>query len=342
MTLKLNNLYAGNRYILRKRIGSGGYGSVYLGENVIDNIQVAIKESEANTSEARERFQRERRIQTRLGGEHIVQVLHFDQLASSDCLILEYLEGGSLAEWENRSTLTDDQKAEVIADVLRGLMVAHEKGIVHRDIKDGNILLTGDGRAKIADFGVAHDPSEPQLTRTGVLVGTDDWMAPEQAVGMAPDARDDLYSVGLLFYSLLTNDAPKRRRLGWQPRLEPVDPRFSQIIRRATAAQRADRYQSAGEMLIALQEARGRPLPIGVRRAKRLSLESIRLLTDEHRVRTLFRTLGYPVEREEDFSLCRLRSWICKARRRRQFVTFGRLRCWARGKATNCRFCCCG
>jgi serine/threonine protein kinase len=305
MALALNKSYCSGRYILRRRLDQdspGAYGAVYLAEHCAGTRDVAVKESLAANETAKRRFERERRIQERLGGPHIVRVLGDDDFGSSRCLILEYMAGGSLAEASTRAGSTPEQTAAIVADVLRGLTAAHSERIIHRDLKPGNVLLDGSGRAKIADFGSAFDPSEPPLTRRAEILGTDDWMAPQQAAGKPPDLRDDIFAAGLLLYYLLTADRPKMTRSGWRPRLDQMDERYREIVRRATAEVRADRYPSAAAMLADLEQARGRPQPAVQRPTRLLHPEDLRLLTDAEHVRTLFRKLKYPVTSDDDFT----------------------------------------
>jgi serine/threonine protein kinase len=124
---------------------------------------------------------------------------------------MEYFEGGSLADRLVVGSLSIDQIQDILAQVAAGLDYAHARGLIHRDIKPGNILFTDDGRPKVADFGIARPAYETGLTRTGVLMGTPEYMAPEQAKGKRLDHRVDLYALGVVVYQMLTDRVPFRR-----------------------------------------------------------------------------------------------------------------------------------
>ena len=201
-------------YRIESLLGRGGMGEVYLAYEEHLDRHVAIKRIRTDLLDHRDalpRFRREARLAARLSHPHIVQVFNFLALDSGDYLIMEYVPGTHLAE---RLGASIDAASAVrwLAQVADGLAVAHSRGLVHRDLKAENVLVTSSGDAKILDFGLAR-PLEPSprgetLTRSGMLLGTLRAMSPEQAAGGRVDPRSDLFSLGVLGYELLTGSSP--------------------------------------------------------------------------------------------------------------------------------------
>lgn len=261
------------KYHIQRVLGEGGFGCVY---QAIDNLQrpVAIKElrSElASDDDALRRFQNEAIAIAKLNNPHIVTVWGMEEEGTRRYLVLEFMDGGSLADLlSKRGKVTAGEAALIAQAVCDGLCAAHQLGIVHRDIKPANILLSRDGKyIKISDFGIAHVPASvsnvTNVTRLGTAMGTPWYMSPEQARGQKVDARSDLYSVGVMLYEMVAGyryldftgdflgDLEKLKTE--PPRALPlhVPPGLQQIITRALAKDPAQRYQSAEEMSAALK-----------------------------------------------------------------------------------------
>ncbi|OWK36414.1 WD40 repeat domain-containing serine/threonine protein kinase [Fimbriiglobus ruber] len=205
-------------YRVVRELGRGGMGVVY--EAVDDQLhrRVAIKRMSAALAaneSGRQRFLREGRACAALKSDHVVTIYQVGEDAGTPFLAMEYLEGATLEEWlrGRPGSATTDQVLWVARDVLTGLAAAHAKGLVHRDIKPTNLWVEQDtGRVKLLDFGLTRGPLEGEpITSEGALVGTPAYMAPEQAAGTPPDARADLFSVGVVLYRMLAGRSPFQR-----------------------------------------------------------------------------------------------------------------------------------
>ncbi|MEV8586792.1 protein kinase [Streptomyces sp. NPDC051180] len=213
---------AGGRYQLRDLLGEGGMASVYLAYDSALDRQVAIKtlHTELGREQSfRERFRREAQAVAKLSHTNIVSVFDTgeDTLdgAVMPYIVMEYVEGqplGSVLASDVRQygAMPADKALKVTADVLAALEVSHEMGLVHRDIKPGNVMQTKRGVVKVMDFGIARamQSGVTSMTQTGMVVGTPQYLSPEQALGRAVDARSDLYSVGIMLFQLLTGRLP--------------------------------------------------------------------------------------------------------------------------------------
>jgi tRNA A-37 threonylcarbamoyl transferase component Bud32 len=213
-TLAAGTLLA-ERYRVLGHLGTGGMGAVYRVEHVMMAKQLALKLLRPELSSQAsvvERFEREARSSARLDHPHVVRITDFGRQADGALyMVMELVEGPSLADVLRAGPRPGlDWSARVLDQILAALEHAHAHGVVHRDIKPGNVMLTRDERVKLVDFGIAKITAtdEAQLTQLGMVVGTPRYMAPEQAAGEAVDARADLYSVGVLAYELLTGRAP--------------------------------------------------------------------------------------------------------------------------------------
>ncbi|MFD3868990.1 protein kinase [Streptomyces sp. NPDC058623] len=221
---------AGGRYQLRDLLGEGGMASVYLAYDSALDRQVAIKtlHSELGREASfRERFRREAQAVAKLSHTNIVSVFDtgegevvFGGSGGGDStvmpyIVMEYVEGqplGSALEADIRQygAMPADRALKVTADVLAALETSHEMGLVHRDIKPGNVMMTKRGVVKVMDFGIARamQSGVTSMTQTGMVVGTPQYLSPEQALGRGVDARSDLYSVGIMLFQLLTGRIP--------------------------------------------------------------------------------------------------------------------------------------
>ncbi|MFE7775482.1 protein kinase [Streptomyces sp. NPDC057445] len=213
---------AGGRYQLRDLLGEGGMASVYLAYDTALDRQVAIKtlHTELGREQSfRERFRREAQAVAKLSHTNIVSVFDTgeDELAGSlmPYIVMEYVEGlplGSVLQADVRQygAMPADKALKVTADVLAALETSHEMSLVHRDIKPGNVMITKRGVVKVMDFGIARamQSGVTSMTQTGMVVGTPQYLSPEQALGRGVDARSDLYSVGIMLFQLLTGRLP--------------------------------------------------------------------------------------------------------------------------------------
>ncbi len=260
-------------YEIRGVLGRGGFGWVLKGhDRALDRI-VAIKildPSAASVGPARERFAREARAMASLSHDHVVPIYAVDTHAGLPYFVMEYVAGGSL---ERR--LKTEGRCDVVSIVRIGLQIAqalaaaHRDGLIHRDIKPGNILLDrGTERVRMTDFGLARVANEVSSTRSGVIAGTPQYMAPEQVRGETCDAQSDLFSLGAVMYELCTGHAPFRADsvYGVMQRIVHDEPRsireqnpaipgwLEQFVVRLLAKDKARRFPSSAEVATLLQQ----------------------------------------------------------------------------------------
>ncbi|MBN9121966.1 MAG: protein kinase [Planctomycetes bacterium] len=270
------------RYRVLKKVGQGGMGAVYLGFDVRLGRRVALKvllPSQAADPESRERFVREARAAAMVRSDHVVTIFDVGEERGVPFIAMEYLVGYPLDQYLRATgELPLAQVLRVARETVLGLAAAHELGLIHRDIKPGNVWLEAPhGRVKILDFGLARAQNdETHITTSGLVVGTPAYMSPEQARGLKLDGRSDLFSLGVVFYRLVTGKMPfdgsttmailtslavddpvLARRLN--PDLPPA---LEAVINKLLAKKPDDRYQTAWELLAALRDAdRPRPVP---------------------------------------------------------------------------------
>jgi eukaryotic-like serine/threonine-protein kinase len=263
-------------YRVLEQIGSGGMGVVYLARDERLEREVAIKVLSPDSladDDARRRFRREALALSRLNHPNIATIHDFDTFDGVDALVMEYIPGASLDETIQRSgALPEHRVSEIGLALAAALEAAHERGVVHRDLKPGNVRLTPDGRIKVLDFGIARalraEPGATTVTATGsVFAGTLPYMAPEQLTGRPADARTDIYAAGTILYELATGtrlypDLSGARLLGaildtappLPRRINPrVSPELERIIGKALEKDPDLRYQSARELAIDLR-----------------------------------------------------------------------------------------
>jgi len=203
------------RYQLRKKLGEGGMGEVYLASDTLLKRDVAIKlvhhKRLPDDSDARRLFRREARATARLEHPGIVRIYDFLEREDHDYIVMEHLEGTTLAESLAGVPLRPERALPLFRDVADSLAHAHEKGILHRDLKPGNIWITPEGKVKLLDFGLAKQLEDDESTlMDGKIVGTVSYMSPEQALGKKLDRRSDLFSFGVVLYEALTGETPFR------------------------------------------------------------------------------------------------------------------------------------
>jgi tRNA A-37 threonylcarbamoyl transferase component Bud32 len=201
------------RYQLEGRIAAGAVGEVWRATDLVLSRPVAVKrlrDGYAGQPEAMERFRAEARHAGALSHPGIAQVYDYGEAEppSPPFLVMEFVAGPSLAGLLDGGPLDPADAMDVLAQVAAGLAAAHAAGLVHRDIKPANLLVAGDGHVKITDFGIAHAAGSAQLTRTGTMVGTPSYLAPERAAGASATAASDLYSLGVVAYECLAGQPP--------------------------------------------------------------------------------------------------------------------------------------
>jgi eukaryotic-like serine/threonine-protein kinase len=206
----INTLFDG-RYRIIRRLGSGGMANVYLAEDEELGRRVAIKvldEKHANDDQFVERFRREAKNAASLSHPNIVSIYDRGEAEGTYYIAMEYIEGRTLKDLiVARGPLPVDKAVAYARQILGALRFAHRKGIVHRDIKPHNVLVDSDGRLKVTDFGIARAGAS-QMTEAGSIIGTAQYLSPEQARGAPVDQRSDLYSVGVVLNEMLTGSVP--------------------------------------------------------------------------------------------------------------------------------------
>ena len=268
-------LFAG-RYRLGERLGSGGMSTVVLAMDERLERNVAIKllaEHLADDEQFVIRFRREALSAARLVHPNIVQVYDFgtDEKSGRQYIVMEYVEGSSGAEiLREQGVLPVQEALGILAQACRGLDYAHRSGVLHRDVKPGNLLRSRDGVVKLADFGIAKLPSEESsITQVGSVLGTAAYLAPEQAAGQESTGRSDIYSLGVVAYQFLSGRLPyeaqsitelalkqQREAPPLLDQLNPdISPELAAAVDRALELDPEARYATAEEFRVALSEA---------------------------------------------------------------------------------------
>lgn len=261
-----------HRYELRGLIGSGGMADVQLAYDHQLDRHVAVKLLHgryANDPTFRRRFGREAQNAGSLNHPNIVAVYDTGESDGHPFIVMEYVSGRGLDDIIAAERVLPERAAEIIGDAAVALDYAHERGIVHRDIKPGNILVADDGQVKVTDFGIARAVDAQDATQTAAVFGTAAYVAPEQAQGYAVDRRTDVYALGCVLYELLTGQQPFHAEtavaLAYQHvSAEPtppshvsrdVTPELEAVVLRAMAKQPEQRYATAGDFNAELQRA---------------------------------------------------------------------------------------
>jgi serine/threonine protein kinase, bacterial len=260
------------RYRVDTLIATGGMSSVYRGLDLRLDRPVALKVMEsryAGDHQFLTRFQREARAVARLKDPGVVAVYDQGMDGQHPYLVMELVEGGTLRELlAERGPMPPHAVAAVLGPVLSGLAVAHAAGLVHRDVKPENVLISDDGAVKIADFGLVRAVAEAKITSTSVILGTAAYLSPEQVSTGDADPRSDVYSVGVLAFELLTGVTPftgdTALTVAYQrmdndvpapsSRIDGVPRQFDELVLRATARDPAQRYSDANDMRDDLEE----------------------------------------------------------------------------------------
>jgi hypothetical protein len=255
------------RYRLESKLGSGGMSTVYLALDETLDRPVAVKVLHREISDQAdqlERFRREARAAARLSHPNLVAVIDAGEDGGTPYIVFEYVPGDTLKQRIQREgPLAVDESVAYSIEIGRGLATAHARKLVHRDVKPQNVLIDSEGRAKVTDFGIARSLESEGLTATGRVLGTTDYVSPEQAMGENVDARSDIYSLGVVFYEMLTGRPPFAAEtlvgVAMKHVHEPmpdvlehrpeVSATVAAVIDRATTKEPEDRYQSVAEMV---------------------------------------------------------------------------------------------
>jgi eukaryotic-like serine/threonine-protein kinase len=263
-----------DRYRLERRLGVGGMATVQLAFDTRLERYVAVKllaEHLAEDSSFVSRFRREALAAARLVHPNIVQVFDFgsENASGRNFIVMEYVDGQSCAEiLRDRGPLTPRDAVDILCQACRGLDYAHRNGVVHRDVKPGNLLRNTDGVVKLADFGIAKAAEQSDITKVGSVLGTAAYLSPEQTRGEPAEPGSDLYALGVVAYQLLAGRLPyeaasltdlaRLQEAGAPPALDEINrdvpPALAESVARALARDRQYRYADAAEMEDALRD----------------------------------------------------------------------------------------
>lgn len=316
MSTLLGTLLNG-RYRLEARIGTGGMSSVYraLDETLERPVAIKLMNREiASDSDQLERFRREARAVAQLSHPHIVGVIDYGEDEGRPYIVLEYVEGETLKQRIRRLGELEISEAVAYAiEIARALGAAHARHIVHRDVKPQNVLIDEEGSAKVTDFGIARSLDDEGLTADGRVLGTTDYVSPEQALGHDVTGQSDLYSLGIVLFEMLTGRVPfrgenqvavamkhVREELPDVQALRPeVSASLAAVIDRATAKDLRERYRSDEELIADLEEV--------------LALETARAGSATGEATTVLRTLPSTTRRRVPLAVRSRRAWLALA-----------------------------
>ena len=249
-------------YKIIEKLGEGGMGIVYLAEDLRLNRKVAIKFLPHNISsdlDEKKRFENEAQAAASLNHPNVTTIYAIEEYNEEVFIVMEYIDGIELKEKIKSGPLPFNEAINIAEQIAEGLESAHKKGIVHRDIKSQNIMVTTDGKVKIMDFGLAKIGNDTQLTKTGTTIGTAAYMSPEQAGGEEVDNRTDIWSFGVVLYEMFTGKLPFPGDyeqaviysiLNEETKIiSTVDPGMKRIVLKALTKDLNKRYQSADEIV---------------------------------------------------------------------------------------------
>ncbi len=265
----------GERYEIIRLLGQGGMGAVYQAHDRELDRQVALKVIRGDMAanpEILRRFKQELILARQITHKNVIRIFDLGQADGIKFITMEYIEGEDLQRvLKQRKKLEPADAAKIIAQVCRALEVAHAEGVIHRDLKPQNIMLDMTGRVYVMDFGIARSTLASSMTQTGALIGTPDYMSPEQAKGQTLDARSDLFAVGIIFYEILSGQSPFNAdtTMGklWMRTSEPARPLgeldktipqpLSEIVKKCLEIDPQKRFGSATELLHAIEDWQG-------------------------------------------------------------------------------------
>jgi serine/threonine-protein kinase len=261
------------RYKYIDRIGRGAFGTVLLMEDTVVDERLILKFLNPNVStdeEVMKRFVHELRYSRKITHKNVIRIYDFLYIQGNYAISMEYFPSHTLgAEIVNEKPLELKRAMQFAMDICTGMTVAHQVGIVHRDLKPANVLINQEGLLKIVDFGVAaaHREGDTQLTKTGYVIGSPKYMAPEQILGKKVDERADIYAVGVMLYEMVTGVPPYARgdhmavmyqhvqgKARVPQEINPaLPPGLSDLVVRAMAVDKTKRFQTMEELRLALE-----------------------------------------------------------------------------------------
>ncbi|HTN81315.1 MAG TPA: Stk1 family PASTA domain-containing Ser/Thr kinase [Acidimicrobiales bacterium] len=283
------------RYELQRRVGRGGMADVFLARDQLLDRPVALKvlfPEFAQDPAFVERFRREAQAAANLNHPNIVSVYDWGEAAGTYYIVMEYIDGRSLADvLRTEGRIRPDRAIDATVAVALALASAHTSGVIHRDIKPANILITRDGQVKVADFGIAralNTAHEQDLTQAGSVMGTASYFSPEQAQGHQLDPRSDLYSLGVVLYEMLTGKPPftgenpvsiaykqvHERPVPPSQIVPTTPPGLEGITLQLLAKDPADRYANCGDLITDLRRVRAGKPPLGATAARGTTAEN--------------------------------------------------------------------
>jgi predicted ATPase len=260
-----------SRYEIIEELGKGGMGRVYkaLDKEISEEVALKLLKPEIASDESTvERFRNELKFARKISHKNVCRMYHLSKEEETPYITMEYVPGEDLKSLVKRKgKLAEEEAVSIAKQVCEGLSEAHRLGVVHRDLKPQNIMIDKQGHAKIMDFGIARSVEMPGVTATGVIIGTPDYISPEQAEGEEADQRSDIYSFGVILYEMVTGRVPFEGDTALSVALkhkteEPLDPRefndqisegLSAVILKCMEKERERRYQSAEELLLELK-----------------------------------------------------------------------------------------
>src|SRR4030081_258243 len=295
------------RYRLEARIGAGGMSTVYRALDETLQRQVAIKllnRAVSPDSAQLERFRREARAVAQLSHPHVVGVIDAGEDEGRPYIVFEYIEGETLKERIRRQGRLPINEAVAYAiEIARALGAAHARHIVHRDVKPQNVLIDEEGSAKVTDFGIARTLDEEGLTADGRVLGTTDYVSPEQALGQHVTGQSDLYALGVVLYEMLTGEVPfkgenqvavaikhvREMLPDVQAKRPELSAALAAVVDNATAKRREERYANDAELIADLEDV--------------LAIETARAGSATGEVTSVLRTLPSSTQRRVPFRL---------------------------------------
>jgi eukaryotic-like serine/threonine-protein kinase len=263
------------RYEILQLLGEGGMGAVYKAKDrALDRLIClkVIRSELASKPEVLQRFKQELILARKVTHKNVVRTYDLGEFEGTRFITMEFIEGRDLRSIiQEKGKLPPEEAAAIIRQVCRGLAAAHNEGVVHRDLKPQNIMVEANGHTSIMDFGIARSVEPSGLTLSGAMIGTPDYMSPEQAMGLGADARSDIFALGLILYEALTGNLPyqadttlskimKRTKERPAPPVkvdESIPRQLSDICVKCLEIQPEDRFQKAEEILQALDDAGG-------------------------------------------------------------------------------------
>ena len=266
----------GNRYEILQTLGEGGMGAVYKAKDLELNRVIAlkvIKPELASNPEILQRFKQELILARQVTDRNVIRIFDLGEASGIRFITMEYVEGQSLYQiLQKHGKLPAPEAMDIMRQMLSGLQAAHREGVIHRDLKPGNIMRDAQGRVVVMDFGLARSLEGDGMTRTGTMLGTMEYMSPEQAQAKELDARSDVFTVGLICYELLTGKTPYHADSVVASLLKRVQERaappsdfdatipqpVSEMVSKCLERDPADRWQSAQEVLDRVDEIQGR------------------------------------------------------------------------------------